>query len=105
MIAQHVELREGIYYVAGTRISLDSIVYCFRDGSSPESIREDFEGLSLPDVYGAITFYLDCQAEVDSYLSRRERQWNEMVGEGIPPSPDLLARIERARQGLSLHRA
>ena len=65
VISEHVENRGGVYYIPGTRISLDSIVYAFRQGSSPESIREDFEGLSLPHVYGAIAFYLDHQAAVD----------------------------------------
>jgi uncharacterized protein (DUF433 family) len=62
MATEHVEQREGVYYVPGTRISLDSIVYAFREGCSPETIREDFEGPTLAHVYGAIAFYLDYQA-------------------------------------------
>ena len=37
MVNEHMEEREGCYYVKGTRISLDSIVYAFREGCSPES--------------------------------------------------------------------
>ena len=59
MASEYIEQRNGVYYVPGTRISLDSIVHAFRDGSSPESIREDFEGLTFVHVYGAIAFYLD----------------------------------------------
>ena len=40
MAGEHIEQREGVYYVQGTRISLDSIVYAFREGGSPENIRE-----------------------------------------------------------------
>ena len=29
MVSEHVEQREGVYYVPETRISLDSIVYAF----------------------------------------------------------------------------
>ena len=54
MISEHIEQREGVYYVPGTRISLDSIVYAFREGCSRETICEDFEGLTLAHVYGAI---------------------------------------------------
>ena len=100
MASEHIEQREGVYYVTGTRISLDSIVYSFRDGSSPESIREDFEGLTLAHVYGAITFYLDHQAEVDAYLLRRKEQWAELERHGIPLSPELQARLVRARQSV-----
>lgn len=103
MVSEHMEQREGCYYVAGTRISLDSIVYAFREGCSPESIREDFDGLTLASVYGAITFYLDHQAEIDSYLLSRKAQWAELERQGSPVNPDLAARIERARQNHTVH--
>lgn len=78
MLSDRIEQREGVYYIRATRISLDSIVYAFREGCSPEGIREDFEGLTLPQVYGAIAFYLDHQAEVDAYLAQRREQWAEL---------------------------
>ena len=102
MIGEHIEEREGVYYVPGTRISLDSVVYAFREGCSPETIREDFEGLTLAHVYGAIAFYLDHQTEIDAYLLRRRDQWAELERLGTPASPDLQARLERARRGVSL---
>jgi hypothetical protein len=34
---EYIEQRNGGFYVAGTRLSLDSIVYSFRDGDSPIS--------------------------------------------------------------------
>ena len=94
----HVENRNGVYYVPGTRISLDSIVYAFRLGATPETIKEDFDGLSLPHVYGAIAFYLDNQAHLDAYLAARKGQWLELERQGTPPSSDLLARLESGRQ-------
>lgn len=104
MVSEHVEQREGVYYVPGTRISLDSILYAFREGCSPESIREDFEGLTLPDVYGALAFYLDHQGDIDDYLSWRKDQWAQLEREGTPPSPDLQARLERTRRSTLLPR-
>jgi uncharacterized protein (DUF433 family) len=78
MAGEHIECREGVYYVIGTRISLDSIVCGFREGCSPETILKDFEGLTLPHVYGAITYCLDHQAEVEAYLLRRRGDWQEL---------------------------
>ena len=104
MTSEHIEEREGVYYVPGTRISLDSIAYAFREGCSPETIREDFSGLTLAHVYGTIAFYLDRQTEIDAYLLRRREQWDELERRGTPPSPDLLARLEAARRGVSLPR-
>jgi hypothetical protein len=35
MAKEYIEEPDGNYYVAGTRISLDSIVHAFRRGESP----------------------------------------------------------------------
>src|SRR5712692_458583 len=101
MVSEHVEQREGVYYVPGTRISLDSIVYAFREGWSPETILEDFEGLTLAHVYGAIAFYLDHQADIDTYLLQRKEQWAELERQGTPAGPDLLVRLARALGSVS----
>ncbi len=97
MVSEHIEDRDGVYSIRATRISLDSIVYAFREGCSPESIREDFEGLTLAQVYGAIGFCLDHQAQVEAYLARRKEEWDELERHGSPPSVDLQARRARDR--------
>jgi uncharacterized protein (DUF433 family) len=102
MVSEHIEQREGVYYIRATRVSLDSIVYAFREGCSPESIREDFEGLTLAQVYGAIASYLDHQVQVDSYLAQRRERWGELERSGTPPSADLQVRLERARSNTTL---
>ncbi|WP_068814962.1 DUF433 domain-containing protein [Phormidesmis priestleyi] len=72
----YVEHRNEAYWVEGTRISLDSIVYAFRDGSSPETIVQSFPLLTLEQVYGAIAFYLANRAEIDAYLEAEEAEFN-----------------------------
>jgi uncharacterized protein (DUF433 family) len=104
MISEHIEERQGVYYIPGTRISLDSVVYAFREGCSPETIREEFAALTLPHVYGAIAFYLDHRNEIDAWLLLRREQWAELERQGTPASLDLQARLERARRGVSLPR-
>ena len=47
MSTTYVEQREGVYRVAGTRVSLDSIVYAFIPGQSAESIAQSFPVLTL----------------------------------------------------------
>ena len=47
MHSEYVEQRDGGYYVAGTRISLDSVVYAFNRGDSPERILERYPLLSV----------------------------------------------------------
>ena len=43
MAKEYIEERNGGYYVAGTGVSLDSLVQCFADGLSPETILGEFE--------------------------------------------------------------
>lgn len=69
----YIEQHDNGYWVSGTRVSLDSLVYRFREGLSPESIQADcFPTLTLEQVYGALTFYLRNKAEVDEYLKQSE---------------------------------
>jgi uncharacterized protein (DUF433 family) len=75
MSGPYVEQRDGGYYVAGTRVSLDSVVYRFLEGLSPETIvTECFPTLTLEQVYGAITYYLANRADVDAYLRASEAE-------------------------------
>jgi uncharacterized protein (DUF433 family) len=70
---QYVEEREGCYRIVGKRVSLDSIIYSFLAGQSPESIVQSFPTLTLEEVYGAITFYLANRTAIDAYLSEGEQ--------------------------------
>jgi len=58
MAREYVERREGGYYLIGSRVSLESVVYEFLRGESPEGIVQAFPSLSLEQVFGAILFYL-----------------------------------------------
>jgi uncharacterized protein (DUF433 family) len=92
---EYVEKRNGGYYIAGTRVSLDSIVYEFRTGSSPESIAQSFRVLRLEEVYGGITFYLANQREIDEYLKLSEKEYAKQVQEARANDPQLYARLDQ----------
>jgi uncharacterized protein (DUF433 family) len=77
-VKSYVEYRNESYWVEGTRISLDSVVYGFRQGLSPESIAQSFPLLTLEQVYGAIAFYLANRAEIDAYLANEETAYDAM---------------------------
>jgi hypothetical protein len=49
---------EDTYRVEGTRISLDSLVYLYREGISPEGMVESYPTLTLEQVHGALAYYL-----------------------------------------------
>jgi uncharacterized protein (DUF433 family) len=100
MTREYIEKRDGGYYLAGSRVSLDSVIYEFLNGASPESIVKSFPSLNLEQVYGAITFYLANRAEMDAYLAETEKLWEEARKNQDPRSADLQKRLARARHEL-----
>ena len=98
MSTQYVEVRHGAYYLAGSRVSLASIIYEYRDGSTVETIRANFPTLSLEQIHGAIAFYLDNRGEAEAYLRRLDNNWEELERAAKPADPDLQQRIEEAKR-------
>ena len=62
----------GVMRVGKTRVPLDTVVYAFNQGSSPEEIVMSYPSLELVDVYAVVKYYLHNRTEVDAYLSQRE---------------------------------
>src|SRR5712692_10883715 len=98
MTKEYVEQREGGYYVAGTRVSLDSVIYAFLRGESPEGIAESFPAISLEQVYGAITFYLGNREAIDAYLEQGKAEFARLREESRQKHPQFYARLEAARR-------
>ena len=102
---EYVEVRNGGYYVAGTRIGLDVLVYDFRDGRSAEDIFEAYPSIgSLVKVYGAITFVLEHPKEIDAYLEDQDRRYEEIKKQYRLPT-DMIERFERVRRERSAKEA
>jgi uncharacterized protein (DUF433 family) len=105
MAKEYVQEREGNYYVAGTRVSLDSIVDAFGRGESAETICQNFEVLQLEEVYGAIAYYLANQRAIDAYLIRQNQKWVEGRRHAEPLPIDLRKKLMRARDELHVTRS
>ena len=97
MSKNYVEMRDGVYRVAGTRVSLDSIVYAFRQGQTAESTAQSFPSLTLEQVYGAIAFYLANQDEIDAYLSEAEKDYNAARGKSRRKDQPFYGKLRDAR--------
>lgn len=97
-MGEYVERRDGGYWIAGSRISLDSIVYAFLRGASPESFAQSFPLITLEEVYGAMAFYLAHQAEVDAYLRQGKAEFEELRKQAREANPLLYKKLEEARQ-------
>ena len=95
---EYVDMRDGGYYVAGSRVSLASIIHEYRDGAAPETIRQNFPTLSSEQFRSVIAFYLGHQQEAETYLSELEKKWDELERGATPASSELQQRIEDARK-------
>ena len=93
----YVDCRDDAYWIEGTRISLDSVVYAFRTGLSPESIVQSFPLLTLEQVYGAIAFYLANRATIDAYLADEEVAFDQMPQPLSNTNPDLYNKLIAAK--------
>ncbi|MFM7601887.1 MAG: DUF433 domain-containing protein [Pseudanabaena sp.] len=94
---RYIEQRNRGYWIEGTRISLDSVVYSFLNGKSPESIAQDFPLLSLEQVYGAIAFYLGSRELIDAYLKEGEEEFEELLKSCRQKNPLLYQRLKTAQ--------
>jgi uncharacterized protein (DUF433 family) len=69
---------DGMVRIAGTRVTLDTVIACYLQGESAETIVEGFPTLALADVYEVLAYYLRHQEEVDEYLARNDREADEL---------------------------
>lgn len=60
--------------VGSSRVTLDSILASYHNGSTPEEIGIQFSVLRLEDIYSSIAYYLSHRQEIDSYLEQRNQK-------------------------------
>ena len=97
MQKEYVRNIDGAYRVGDTRVSLDSIVYLFREGMSAESMVESYPVLTLEQVHGALAFYLANQEEIDRYLAEGQRAAKSQQEQSRRTNAELIAKLQRAR--------
>jgi uncharacterized protein (DUF433 family) len=93
-----VEFREENYFIRGTRVSLDSIVYGHLNGDSVQAIHDSFPVVSLEQIEGGIAFYRANQATIDLYLRRKREEFEAARRSQSHISPEVRSRLEQARQ-------
>lgn len=98
MKTEYIEQRDGGYWLTGTRVSLDSIVYAFLNGQTAESIAQSFPVLRLEQVYGAVTYYLAHRPEIDSYLQQVRTEIEALRQAAREADPMFYKKLADARQ-------
>lgn len=98
MAQQYVEKTEETYRIAGTRVSLDSVVRSYWSGQTAESIAQSFPALTLEQVHGALAFYLANQSEINAYLEHAEAQYDTMRKASREQDPMFYQKLADARR-------
>ena len=83
--------------IKGTRVGLETVVYAFQDGLSPEEIVQEYPSLSLEQVYATIAYYLHNRSEVDDYIARLEKWVEERRRERERDVPPVVQRLRALR--------
>lgn len=76
----------GTIRVAGTRLTIESLLAAYQQGKTAEEIVACFDGITLGDVYAVLGYYWHHRAEVDAYLAQQEASsavvWHELEESG-----------------------
>src|SRR5205814_7188313 len=69
---------DGTIRVAGTRVSLESILHHYQQGATAEEIVLRFPALRLADVHSCLAYYLNHQEKVHEYMTRQRERADEL---------------------------
>src|SRR5438876_921116 len=90
---------QGVAWLTGTKtkvieVALDKLAY----GWSPEEIHFQHPGLSLAQIYGALSYYYENQERLDTEIERRRREANSLASEQADsPLQQKLRALKKSR--------
>ncbi len=98
---RNIEIDErGVAWIAGTGIKvkevvIDKMVW----GLTPEEMLVEHPHWSLPQIYAALSYYYDHQAEVDAQIERDRQEAEAMRAQNPNPftREELLKRLEHSK--------
>lgn len=99
MAKDYIEKRGTGYFITGKRVSLDSIIYAFLNGYSPESIVDSFPTVSLEEVYGVVAYYLANRLALNLYLEEGEKEFDHLSEEARKRDPVFHERLRSLLDG------
>ncbi len=97
MVAYVERNAQGTLVVAGSRVSLESVVRAFWAGETPETICQAYPALSLEQAYGAIAYYLAQRAQVDAELATHDTEIARLREDARARNADLRSRLTAAQ--------
>lgn len=93
----YIEFKNNIYKIKDSRVSLDSVIYAFLNGMTPEGIAQSFPVLSLEQIYGTITYYLANKNEIDNYLKEGDLIYEKQRIASLKENQSMIEKLNNAR--------
>lgn len=72
--------------IDGTRIAVEHIAIDYNNGERPEEIADNYEGITLADVFAALAYYFDHKTMIDERIEAGIKRVEELK-KNTPPSP------------------
>ncbi len=94
--------KTGLYRIAETRVTLDSVLFAFKNGATTEEIAMQYPTVELSDLYAVIGFYLKNKKAVDAYLIENEKDakaTQQKIQKKFPPA-GIRERLLKKRQSV-----
>jgi len=100
LAAEAPPLREqdGALRVGRTRVTLETVLWEFQQGATPEAIVERYPILELADVYDVVAYYLRHRDDVDAYLEAQEQTFRDVADEVLRAFPSRFTRADLERR-------
>ena len=92
---------DGVMRVAGTRVTLETVLAAFAEGATAEEIAQQYPSISLADAYQVIGYGLLHSSELAPYLAQRRQDSDaaRRSNESRWPPDGIRGRLTARRQG------
>lgn len=67
--------------IAGTRVPVQSVAICYKQGASPEDIAFQYGHLSAAQVYAALTYYHANREEIETAIAEDAELYDRLARE------------------------
>lgn len=85
---------DGTLRVGASNVLLETVLWAFQQGATPEQIADRYPTLHLADIYDVVGYYLRNRESVDPYLAEQERAAEDLAAAVRREFPNRLARAQ-----------
>jgi len=95
---------DGAIRIAGSRVSLESVLHHYKAGATPEQIACKFPSLRLADIYSVVAYYLNHREAIEQYLRESEAA-GDVIQAQIESHPGYVSAMDEIRTRLLTRRS